>query len=192
MALTDAAGTVRPLQDRRSVVPQLDGPGDGAARPADLRLPAVQQELQPVVLRPRPVRRNAMLQVFAGPPEAGPPDDRLPGAARRRCPTASAACRSWTRRKCPDGCRACAEACPTDAIAVDGGGLRLDLGRCLFCTDCVRGLSRRGDPLHPGLPPGHADARGPGPATASTLEAGEGPGREDRAGSSAARSSSAR
>jgi Ni,Fe-hydrogenase III small subunit/NAD-dependent dihydropyrimidine dehydrogenase PreA subunit len=37
--------------------------------------------------------------------------------------------------KCPDGCRACAEACPTDAI--DGGGLRLDLGRCLFCTDCV-------------------------------------------------------
>ena len=38
--------------------------------------------------------------------------------------------------KCPDGCRACAEACPTDAIAVDGG-LRLDLGRCLFCTECV-------------------------------------------------------
>ena len=39
--------------------------------------------------------------------------------------------------RCPDGCRACAEACPTDAIGRDGQGLRLDLGRCLFCTDCV-------------------------------------------------------
>jgi Ni,Fe-hydrogenase III small subunit/ferredoxin len=38
--------------------------------------------------------------------------------------------------KCPDGCRACADACPTDAITIDGG-FRLDLGRCLFCTDCV-------------------------------------------------------
>jgi Ni,Fe-hydrogenase III small subunit/ferredoxin len=40
--------------------------------------------------------------------------------------------------KCPDGCRACVEACPTDAITVDDRGLRLDLGRCLFCTDCVQ------------------------------------------------------
>jgi Ni,Fe-hydrogenase III small subunit/ferredoxin len=39
--------------------------------------------------------------------------------------------------KCPDGCGACAEACPTDAIGRDGQGLRLDLGRCLFCTECV-------------------------------------------------------
>jgi Ni,Fe-hydrogenase III small subunit/formate hydrogenlyase subunit 6/NADH:ubiquinone oxidoreductase subunit I len=39
--------------------------------------------------------------------------------------------------KCPDGCRACAEACPTDAITVDDRGFRLDLGRCLFCTECV-------------------------------------------------------
>src|SRR5205814_9673721 len=39
--------------------------------------------------------------------------------------------------KCPDGCRACADACPTNAITINGGGLRLDLGRCLFCTDCV-------------------------------------------------------
>jgi Ni,Fe-hydrogenase III small subunit/NAD-dependent dihydropyrimidine dehydrogenase PreA subunit len=40
--------------------------------------------------------------------------------------------------KCPVGCRDCAEACPTDAITMDGKGLRLDLGRCLFCTDCVQ------------------------------------------------------
>jgi Ni,Fe-hydrogenase III small subunit/Pyruvate/2-oxoacid:ferredoxin oxidoreductase delta subunit len=39
--------------------------------------------------------------------------------------------------RCPDGCRACVEACPTDALASDATGLRLDLGRCLFCNDCV-------------------------------------------------------
>jgi len=39
--------------------------------------------------------------------------------------------------KCPDGCRACVEACPTDAIARDALGLRLDLGRCVFCGECV-------------------------------------------------------
>jgi Ni,Fe-hydrogenase III small subunit len=38
--------------------------------------------------------------------------------------------------KCRAGCRACADACPTQAVAVDGG-LRLDLGRCLFCTACI-------------------------------------------------------
>jgi formate hydrogenlyase subunit 6/NADH:ubiquinone oxidoreductase subunit I len=42
--------------------------------------------------------------------------------------------------KCPDGCRSCAEACPTGAITFASSGAegpRLDLGRCLFCTDCV-------------------------------------------------------
>src|SRR5438270_107470 len=39
--------------------------------------------------------------------------------------------------KCPDGCRACADACPTEAIDVESGNFRLDLGRCLFCTECV-------------------------------------------------------
>ena len=38
--------------------------------------------------------------------------------------------------KCPDGCRKCAEACPTDAIAVNGS-VAIDLGRCLFCSDCT-------------------------------------------------------
>jgi len=40
--------------------------------------------------------------------------------------------------KCPDGCHDCAEACPTNAIAIDSQGVRLDLGRCLFCTDCTQ------------------------------------------------------
>jgi Ni,Fe-hydrogenase III small subunit/ferredoxin len=39
--------------------------------------------------------------------------------------------------KCPDGCRECAHACPTEAITRDEHGLCLDLGRCLFCTDCA-------------------------------------------------------
>jgi Ni,Fe-hydrogenase III small subunit/NAD-dependent dihydropyrimidine dehydrogenase PreA subunit len=39
--------------------------------------------------------------------------------------------------RCPDGCRECVEACPTDAISTDGGGPALDLGRCLFCRECV-------------------------------------------------------
>ena len=38
--------------------------------------------------------------------------------------------------KCPDGCHACAEACPTGAIDLTGEA-RIDLGKCLFCTDCV-------------------------------------------------------
>jgi Ni,Fe-hydrogenase III small subunit/ferredoxin len=40
--------------------------------------------------------------------------------------------------RCPDGCQACAEACPTGAITLPGPAMKLDLGRCLFCVDCVR------------------------------------------------------
>ena len=39
--------------------------------------------------------------------------------------------------KCSEGCRACAEACPTDAIAI-GPSVSIDLGRCLFCPECER------------------------------------------------------
>ncbi|HEY7727712.1 MAG TPA: 4Fe-4S dicluster domain-containing protein [Candidatus Eisenbacteria bacterium] len=39
--------------------------------------------------------------------------------------------------KCPAGCRECAEACPTEAIAWPAGAPRIDLGRCLFCTACA-------------------------------------------------------
>lgn len=38
--------------------------------------------------------------------------------------------------KCPDGCRACVDACPTDAVRLTDKAT-IDLGRCLFCTDCV-------------------------------------------------------
>jgi Ni,Fe-hydrogenase III small subunit/NAD-dependent dihydropyrimidine dehydrogenase PreA subunit len=39
--------------------------------------------------------------------------------------------------KCPDGCRRCAEVCPTDAISIWESGPRIDLGSCLFCTECT-------------------------------------------------------
>ena len=57
----------------------------------------------------------------------GPPPE-MPDRYRGR-PTIDAA-------KCPEGCRDCAEACPTGAVAVTDK-VRIDLGRCLFCTDCV-------------------------------------------------------
>ncbi|MEO8497209.1 MAG: NADH-quinone oxidoreductase subunit NuoB [Planctomycetota bacterium] len=38
--------------------------------------------------------------------------------------------------KCPEGCAKCVEACPTNAITIDGE-MKIDLGRCLFCTDCM-------------------------------------------------------
>jgi Ni,Fe-hydrogenase III small subunit/ferredoxin len=37
--------------------------------------------------------------------------------------------------RCQSGCRECARVCPTDAMPI--GGLAIDLGRCIFCGDCV-------------------------------------------------------
>jgi Ni,Fe-hydrogenase III small subunit/NAD-dependent dihydropyrimidine dehydrogenase PreA subunit len=39
--------------------------------------------------------------------------------------------------KCPAGCARCAEVCPTEAISRGDGRLGMDLGRCLFCHECV-------------------------------------------------------
>ncbi len=44
--------------------------------------------------------------------------------------------------KCADGCRACVEACPTDAVVQDARELAIDLGRCLFCTECTQACPR--------------------------------------------------
>lgn len=45
--------------------------------------------------------------------------------------------------RCPEGCRACADVCPTRAITVGAGEpggearVSIDLGACLFCPDCA-------------------------------------------------------
>jgi len=36
---------------------------------------------------------------------------------------------------CREACRACADACPTEALSLSP--LRLDLGRCILCAECV-------------------------------------------------------
>jgi len=63
-----------------------------------------------------------------GPPPALP-------ARFRGLPTIDAA-------KCAEGCRDCAEACPTNAIEIGisgaNRGVSLDLGKCLFCPECER------------------------------------------------------
>jgi len=39
--------------------------------------------------------------------------------------------------RCREGCRDCADACPTEAILDPGlASMRLDMGRCLFCPAC--------------------------------------------------------
>ena len=64
----------------------------------------------------------------AGP--APPMPDRFRGR-----PTIDAA-------KCPEGCRACAEACPTESVTLTDK-VRIDLGKCLFCTDCVNACTEQ-------------------------------------------------
>jgi len=62
------------------------------------------------------------------------PAPELP-AAFRGAPVVDAA-------KCPEGCRECADACPTDAVSI-GPSVAIDLGRCLFCPECERSCPER-------------------------------------------------
>ncbi|MBI4578683.1 MAG: NADH-quinone oxidoreductase subunit NuoB [Planctomycetes bacterium] len=51
--------------------------------------------------------------------------------------------------KCAAGCAACEQSCPTNAITRHEGSLRLDMGRCLFCTECTQACSTGAVSLSP-------------------------------------------
>ena len=57
------------------------------------------------------------------------PSPALPDRFRGRPSIDESKCR-------PEECQACADACPTGAISFTGK-IRIDLGKCLFCTDCL-------------------------------------------------------
>lgn len=40
-------------------------------------------------------------------------------------------------QKCLSGCHSCIDRCPFDALEKNADGLRIDLGRCLFCPECA-------------------------------------------------------
>ena len=69
-------------------------------------------------------QKHRTMRYPAAPPPPMP--DRFRG--RPRCQT----------DRCTAGCRACLDACPVGAIEfADGKPARTDLGKCLFCMDCV-------------------------------------------------------
>ena len=70
-------------------------------------------------------QKHRTIQYPAGPPPALP--DRFRGRVR------------IDSARCPAGCEQCVAACPTGALRrSDSAKTQVDLGRCLFCTDCER------------------------------------------------------
>src|SRR5262249_35075338 len=126
-------GKIRAIQDRRSVLPQLDRARLRPPEPADLRFPAVQQEFQPLLLWARPLMLKALLARL----HQGHRTVPFPGA-EVNVPDRLRGMPVLDPTKCPDGCRECVDACPTGAISGGTNPFRLDLGRCLFCTDCTQ------------------------------------------------------
>ena len=58
----------------------------------------------------------------------------------RQAPPLPEAFRGWpalAAGQCPQQCSQCVGACPTGAIRREAAGPVIDLGRCLFCTDCT-------------------------------------------------------
>ncbi len=79
------------------------------------------------ILRARLQQKHRTIAFPDGPPPPLP--DRLRGR-----PVIDAT-------RCAADCRACEAVCPTGAIRFENG-LHVDLGKCLFCTDCVEACPR--------------------------------------------------
>ena len=88
----------------------------------------MQQELQPLLRGARLVIRLLRTRLRQGCPtlRQRPDEVQLPAGFRGRPALSPKACR--------EDCRACGEACPTQAIATEP--LSLDLGACVFCGLC--------------------------------------------------------
>ena len=60
------------------------------------------------------------------------------------CPGVFTVTKPWQGRvlldvtRCPEGCQACVDACPTDALLMQEGRLALDERYCLYCSACQR------------------------------------------------------
>lgn len=75
------------------------------------------------ILRARLHQKHRTVRYPEGPPPVLP--DRFRGRPR------------ISAERCVDGCRACKDACPAGAISRAPEGLRIDLGKCLFCAACA-------------------------------------------------------
>ncbi len=62
----------------------------------------------------------------------------FPHGPRPELPDRYRGCLRLDRSRCPADCCACVTACPVGAICLPGpAAATVDLGRCLFCTDCA-------------------------------------------------------
>ena len=138
-AITDAEGRLKRLQDQGPLVPQLVRPGHGRPQQRDLRLPGLQQELQPVLLRVRPLNvRPDEAPLAPRPPghpgpaqAAAPPFRGFPASTRTDAPSA------MTAPGLPDG----GDSGPSPAARP---------GPVHFLRRLRPGLSRPAPSLHPG------------------------------------------
>lgn len=60
----------------------------------------------------------------------------LPERFRGRPIVDASKCANTSADKAPEGCRLCADVCPTEAITLRADVPAVDLGKCLFCPEC--------------------------------------------------------